>query len=101
MASYDNDKDYVKELARYDFVHAKMSLKGSNEQNFSMLTGASPAGFGLQLISRRNLVEAGFDYMCDIGEVKMFRKRKWLKFDRTEKSRVKILLFARAGCHLC
>jgi hypothetical protein len=23
-----------------------------------------------------NLVEAGFDYICDVGEAKIFRKRK-------------------------
>jgi uncharacterized Fe-S cluster-containing radical SAM superfamily protein len=53
------DEDYAKELARHDFVHARVSLKGCNEQEFSMLTGASPEGFELQLRSLKNLVEAG------------------------------------------
>jgi uncharacterized Fe-S cluster-containing radical SAM superfamily protein len=53
------DEDYAKELARYDFVHTRVSLKGCNEQEFSTLTGASPEGFKLQLSSLKNLTEAG------------------------------------------
>jgi len=53
------DEDYARKLARYDFVHARVSLKGCNEQEFSILTGASPEGFKLQLSSLKNLIEAG------------------------------------------
>jgi uncharacterized Fe-S cluster-containing radical SAM superfamily protein len=53
------DEDYARKLARYDFVHARVSLKGCDEQEFSILTGASPEGFELQLRSLRNLIEAG------------------------------------------
>jgi uncharacterized Fe-S cluster-containing radical SAM superfamily protein len=54
-----HDENYARQLARYDFVHTRVSLKGCNEQEFSTLTGASPEGFKLQLSSLKNLTEAG------------------------------------------
>jgi uncharacterized Fe-S cluster-containing radical SAM superfamily protein len=53
------DKDYAEKLAKYDFVHARVSLKGCNDQEFSVLTGASADGFELQLRSLKNLIQAG------------------------------------------
>jgi ABC-2 type transport system ATP-binding protein len=37
------------ELALYPFVHARVSLKGCTEQEFTRLTGAAAEGFQLQL----------------------------------------------------
>jgi uncharacterized Fe-S cluster-containing radical SAM superfamily protein len=54
-----HDADYARELARYDFVHVRVSLKGCNKKEFSTLTGASSEGFELQLRSLKKLTEAG------------------------------------------
>jgi len=53
------DEDYAENLARYNFVHVRVSLKGCSEEEFSALTGAEPEGFKLQLKALQNLVEAG------------------------------------------
>jgi uncharacterized Fe-S cluster-containing radical SAM superfamily protein len=53
------DEDYAGGLAKYDFVHVRVSLKGCNNQEFSMLTGADSKGFELQLSSLGKLTEAG------------------------------------------
>ena len=53
------DEDYAKALAGYENLHVRVSLKGTNEEEFSRLTGAEPIGFGLQLKALENLLEAG------------------------------------------
>ena len=53
------DEDYAGDLAKYDFIHARVSLKGCNNQEFSILTGADSKGFELQLSSLGKLTEAG------------------------------------------
>jgi len=52
------DESYAKGLSKYDFIHVRVSLKGCNEEEFSMLTGAKPEGFRLQLKSLEKLIEA-------------------------------------------
>jgi uncharacterized Fe-S cluster-containing radical SAM superfamily protein len=54
-----HDENYAKDLAEYGFVHARVSLKGCSSQEFSVLTGAKPEGFELQLSSLERLTEAG------------------------------------------
>lgn len=49
------DRDYAKELSKYDFVHVRVSLKGCSEQDFCSLTGAQPEGFRLQLLALERL----------------------------------------------
>jgi len=34
------DENYAEEISEYDFVHIRVSLKGCNKEEFSMLTGA-------------------------------------------------------------
>jgi uncharacterized Fe-S cluster-containing radical SAM superfamily protein len=53
------DESYSTDLSDYDFVHARVSLKGCNEEEFSSVTGAKPDGFTLQLRSLERLAEAG------------------------------------------
>ena len=53
------DENYARDLAKYGFVHVRVSLKGCTNQEFSMLTGASPEGFELQLSSLEKLTKAG------------------------------------------
>lgn len=54
-----DDPQYAEELSKYRFLHARVSLKGCNEEEFSMLTDAKPEGFGLQLRALENLLDAG------------------------------------------
>ncbi len=53
------DPQYAEELSKYRFLHTRVSLKGCNEEEFSMLTDAKPEGFGLQLVALENLLDAG------------------------------------------
>lgn len=69
-----HDGNYAEELSRYDFVHVRVSLKGCNEEEFSMLTGAKPEGFQLQLKSLEKLVEADVD--CHLSIMASFSPRK-------------------------
>jgi len=51
-------ESYAEDLSKYNFIHVRVSLKGCNEQEFAMLTGAKPEGYALQLKSLQNLSEA-------------------------------------------
>lgn len=53
-----NNRSYAGELSKYSFVHVRVSLKGCNEEEFAVLTGARPEGFGLQLKALENLFRA-------------------------------------------
>jgi uncharacterized Fe-S cluster-containing radical SAM superfamily protein len=51
------DQTYAKELSKYSYVHVRVALKGSNEEEFVRLTGARPEGFQYQLKALENLVK--------------------------------------------
>ncbi|MEM1689398.1 MAG: radical SAM protein [Candidatus Hadarchaeales archaeon] len=53
------NKKLAKSLAKFENLHVRVSLKGTNEQEFSMLTGAFPEAFQLQLEALRNLLDEG------------------------------------------
>ncbi|MEM1538331.1 MAG: radical SAM protein [Candidatus Nezhaarchaeales archaeon] len=53
------DVEYAKALSRFSRVHVRVSLKGTNSNEFAMLTGAVPEGFELQLKALKNLINAG------------------------------------------
>jgi uncharacterized Fe-S cluster-containing radical SAM superfamily protein len=53
------DSTYAQDLARFGNLHVRVSLKGTNEEEFSTLTGATPDGFSLQLQGLKNLSRAG------------------------------------------
>ncbi len=53
------DKTYADDLARYENIYVRVSIKGCNEEEFSRLTGAKPSGFNLQLKALENLCEMG------------------------------------------
>jgi uncharacterized Fe-S cluster-containing radical SAM superfamily protein len=72
-----HDESYAEQLSKYDFVHVRVSLKGSNEEEFSTLTGARPEGFKLQLKSMEKLVEA--DVSCHASVMASFSPRKNLE----------------------
>mgnify|MGYP000495220785 CR=1 FL=1 len=52
-------KEYARDLSKFDRVHVRVSLKGTNGEEFSMLTGARPEGFDLQLKALEHLIEYG------------------------------------------
>jgi len=54
-----HDAGYAAELAAFPNLHVRVSLKGTNEAEFSRLTGAEPAGFRLQLKAIENLWRQG------------------------------------------
>jgi uncharacterized Fe-S cluster-containing radical SAM superfamily protein len=53
------DASYCRDLAAFDCLHVRVSLKGSCETEFALLTGSRQEGFGLQVDALRNLHEAG------------------------------------------
>ena len=53
------DATYAHDLARFDNIIVRVSLKGCSEREFSYLTGAVSRGFELQLQAVENLHEAG------------------------------------------
>lgn len=54
-----NDITYAKELSRFSNLYVRVSLKGTNGEEFSRLTGAIPQGFQLQLTALENLTKYG------------------------------------------
>lgn len=50
-----SDITYAEELSRFSSLYVRVSLKGTNEEEFSRLTGAIPEGFQLQLKALENL----------------------------------------------
>lgn len=55
-----SDDSFAEDLSAYrDFVHVRVSLKGCDEDEFSVLTGAGPEDFKLQIRSLESLLHAG------------------------------------------
>lgn len=52
------DSSYAERLSRFKKVHVRISIKGTNEEEFSRLTGANPESFKLQLKALENLLNA-------------------------------------------
>ena len=54
------DPSYAKELKDFkDFIHVRVSLKGANQKEFSLLTGAEPRFFEYPIEALKNLYSAG------------------------------------------
>lgn len=54
-----HDADYARRLSRFKSVHVRVSMKGTNQREFSRLTGATAEAFALQLKALENLLDAG------------------------------------------
>jgi len=54
-----HDPSYARNLSKYDFIHVRVSLKGTSPGEFSKLTGALPEAFELQLKALENLLDYG------------------------------------------
>lgn len=53
------DLSLAKALSSFSNLHIRVSLKGTDSEEFSLLTGARPEGFSLQLSALENLMVAG------------------------------------------
>lgn len=51
------DGEYARDLSRFKNLHVRVSLKGSNEKMFSLVTDAKPEFFKFQLEALKNLVD--------------------------------------------
>jgi uncharacterized Fe-S cluster-containing radical SAM superfamily protein len=71
------DESYAVNLSKYKFVHVRVSLKGCNEEEFAIVTGAKPKGFTLQLKALNSLVSAGV--RCHPSVMASFSSRKSLE----------------------
>jgi uncharacterized Fe-S cluster-containing radical SAM superfamily protein len=54
-----HDTSYAADLAEFPHLYVRVSLKGACEKDFSLLTGAQPETFSLQLRALKNLTLAG------------------------------------------
>ncbi|MEM4652707.1 MAG: radical SAM protein [Candidatus Nezhaarchaeales archaeon] len=54
-----NDKSYARDISKFNNVHVRVSIKGTSEDEFSLLTGALPEQFNLQLQALKNLLDYG------------------------------------------
>ncbi len=51
------DKSYARDLAHYEKIHVRVSLKGASEEEFHRLTGAKPSAYQYQLKALENLLD--------------------------------------------
>jgi uncharacterized Fe-S cluster-containing radical SAM superfamily protein len=75
-----NDLKLARQLSKFKNLHVRVSLKGTNRQEFAKLTGAKPEGFDLQLMALRNLLEAGVSFnpavMLSFSDPHSYKKLK-------------------------
>ncbi len=50
------DATYALDLSRFENLYVRVSMKGASKAEFTRLTGAEPAGFGLQIQALENLI---------------------------------------------
>lgn len=55
------DKDFARELKEFHNLAVRVSIKGTNSEEFSLLTGAIPEGFNLQIEALKNLLSSGVE----------------------------------------
>ena len=51
-----HDITYARDLSTFENLYVRVSMKGTNEDDFMRLTGAEPTGFELQIQALKNLV---------------------------------------------
>jgi len=68
------DSEYARRLSKFKRIHVRISIKGTNREEFTLLTGAEPYGFDLQLNSLRNLLDAGVP--CHPAVMLSFSRKK-------------------------
>jgi len=74
------EKSYVSELAKFSNLHVRVCLKGANEKEFKLLTGASN-GFEYQLKALENLRDENINFHIALVSVS---KEKQLLYERLQ-----------------
>ena len=54
-----DDEEFSKKLARFKNLHVRISIKGTDPEEFSRLTGARPEAYELPYKALKHLIEAG------------------------------------------
>lgn len=98
------DDDYARALARHENLHVRVSLKGTNEEEFSRLTGGKPIGFELQVKALENLIRAGASTHAAVmvsfsqpGNIEILRKRLARTGNELEEIEIEELVFFNPG----
>lgn len=73
-------KDYVKELAEFPNVHVRVCLKGCDEEEFTMLTGARE-GFGYQLKALEFLRDENISFNIALVSLKRDRRNLFRRLE--------------------
>jgi uncharacterized Fe-S cluster-containing radical SAM superfamily protein len=68
------DSSYAQQLSKFKCLHVRVSVKGACPEEFSMLTGAVPEAFNLQLKALENLLNAGVP--CNPAVMLSFSKKE-------------------------
>lgn len=71
------DASYAQELANFKNLHVRVSLKGTNEEEFSVLTGAIPEAYKFQIKALENLINS--DVSCHPAVMVSFSKESNLR----------------------
>lgn len=69
-----DDPSYTEEMKDFENIHVRVSLKGTNPDQFEKLTGADKKGFELQLQSLRNLVKR--EIVCHVAVIEDFADKE-------------------------
>ena len=54
-----SDAEFAQQLARFSNVHVRVSIKGTNPDEYARLTGAIPSSYELPYRALKNLIDAG------------------------------------------
>lgn len=76
-----HDKSYAGELSKFDNLHVRVCLKGTNHKEFGKFTGADPDAFELQLKALEFLDRNGVKYHPALGGADLIQAEniEWLK----------------------
>jgi uncharacterized Fe-S cluster-containing radical SAM superfamily protein len=75
-----SDDSYAQDLAAFSFLHVRVSIKGCDRKEFTMLTNSRPEGFDLQLGALEHLCNAGVS--CNPAVMTSFSSPKKLEMLR-------------------
>ena len=54
-----SDREFAQQLARFSNLHVRVSIKGTNPDEYARLTGAIPSSYELPYRALKNLIDAG------------------------------------------
>lgn len=71
------DADFAQQLSRYRRLHVRVSIKGANEAEYALLTGARVSSYELPFLALRHLINAGVS--CNACVMASFSSEQTLK----------------------